>query len=116
MLFLAWFLAVILSLPQMVVFHVEKHPDYPWYEQCVTFNTFSSRLHEFFYFLMGMVFLYVLPLLVILVCYGGIIFHLHRKSSPLTTCIKRPKEDEKWTPPVEEEGKLDQIFGLPCYF
>ena len=103
MLATAWILAVILSLPQMVVFHVDSHPDYPWYEQCVTYGTFSSRLYEFLYFLMGMIFLYVFPLLVILVTYGGIITHLHKKSSPLSTCIKKVSHEEltnKW--PLED--------------
>ena len=103
MLATAWILAVILSLPQMVVFHVDSHPDYPWYKQCVTYGTFSSRLNEFLYFLMGMIFLYVFPLLVILVTYGGIITHLHKKSSPLSTCIKKVSHEEltnKW--PLED--------------
>ena len=37
------------------------------------------RQGEFLYFLLGMVFLYILPLVVITFTYGGIIFHLHRK-------------------------------------
>ena len=93
MLVTAWILAVLLSLPQMIVFHVEHHPDFPWYAQCVTFGSFNTRLQEFLYFFMGMVFLYILPLLVIIVTYGGIIIHLHKKSSPLT-CIKRQKEEK----------------------
>ena len=108
MLATAWILAVLLSLPQMVVFHVEVHPDFTWYEQCVTFHTFSSRTYEFLYFLMGMIFLYVLPLLVILVTYGGIIIHLHKKSSPLTTCIKKNSNDtetNKWEPSDDPEDE-----------
>ena len=82
MLLTAWGLAVLLSLPQTVVFHVEKHPQFQWYEQCVTifFTSTLSREYEFYYFLMGMIFLYVLPFIVILVTYGGIIWHLHTKS------------------------------------
>ena len=56
------------------------HPEFPWYGQCVTFGAFSSRSAEFLYFLLGMVFLYALPLLVIVVTWGGIVFHLHRVS------------------------------------
>ena len=101
-------LLIPISLPQMVVFHVDSHPDYPWYEQCVTYGTFSSRLYEFLYFLMGMIFLYILPLVVILVTYGGIIIHLHKKSSPLNTCIKKVSHEStsKWPPEdQEDEGK-----------
>ena len=32
MLLTAWGLAVLLSLPQTVVFHVEKHPQFQWYQ------------------------------------------------------------------------------------
>ena len=31
------------------------------------------------YFFLGMIFLYILPLIVIILTYGGIICHLHRK-------------------------------------
>ena len=110
MLATAWGLAVLLSLPQMVVFHVESHPDFPWYEQCVTFGSFTSRLYEFLYFFMGMIFLYICPLVVIIVTYGGIIMHLHRKSGSITTCIKRTTEEtnQNWDQPdiIDEEGKL----------
>ena len=103
MLMTAWGLAVLLSLPQTYVFHVEKHPKYPWYEQCVTFGSFSSRLYEFLYFFMGMIFLYILPLLVIMVTYGGIIKHLHQKSASK----KKSKHIEipQWPNDLDEEGK-----------
>ncbi|TRY76820.1 hypothetical protein TCAL_03506 [Tigriopus californicus] len=84
MLFMAWFLAVVLSLPQCWVFHLQYHPDHPWYGQCVTFGSFESRHGEFLYFFMGMIFLYILPLLVILFTYGGIVFHLHQKGITIT--------------------------------
>jgi hypothetical protein len=87
MLITAWGLAVLLSLPQTFIFHLDRHPDYPWYEQCVTFGTFNSRLYEFLYFFMGMIFLYILPFVVIIVTYGGIIIHLHKKSGG--PCIKK---------------------------
>ena len=75
----AWMTAILLSLPQCVVFHLRYHPKFPWYGQCVTYGSFSSRQGEFLYFLLGMIFLYIFPLCVIIVTYGGIIFHLHRK-------------------------------------
>ena len=37
------------------------------------------RTQEFLYFFIGMFFLYILPLLVIVLTYGGIIVHLHSK-------------------------------------
>ena len=110
MLLTAWGLAVLLSLPQTVVFHVEKHPQFQWYEQCVTifFTSTLSREYEFLYFLMGMMFLYVLPFIVILVTYGGIIWHLHTKSRrgrggslSVTNTMEKV-----WKRDLDEEGML----------
>ena len=50
MLIVAWTLAVVLSLPQCWVFHLQYHPKYPWYGQCVTYGSFSNRYgSEFVY-------------------------------------------------------------------
>jgi len=38
-----------------------------------------NREAEFLYFFVGMFFLYILPLLVIVFTYGGIVWHLHSK-------------------------------------
>ena len=77
------------------------------------YGSFSSRVYEFLYFLMGMIFLYILPLLVILVTYGGISIHPHRKSSSLSTYIKKVSHDgttSKWPPEdLEDEGN-EKIF------
>ena len=81
MLSVAWGLAILLSLPQCWVFRLRYHPDFPWYGQCVTYGSFSSRSGEFLYFFLGMLFLYVIPLIVIIVTYGGIVFHLHKVGS-----------------------------------
>lgn len=42
MILTAWGLAIILSLPQTLVFNVKQHPKFEWYEQCVTIF-FESR-------------------------------------------------------------------------
>lgn len=45
----------------------------------MTYGAFKTRQGEFLYFLLGMVFMYILPLIVIIVTYGGIVYHLHKK-------------------------------------
>ena len=120
MLLTAWGLAVLLSLPQTVVFHVEKHPQFQWYEQCVTifFTSTLSREYEFYYFLMGMIFLYVLPFIVILVTYGGIIWHLHTKSRrgrggslSVTNTMEKV-----WKRDLDEEGMIPVLPTLALFF
>nr|XP_031828630.1 gonadotropin-releasing hormone II receptor isoform X1 [Nomia melanderi]XP_031828631.1 gonadotropin-releasing hormone II receptor isoform X1 [Nomia melanderi]XP_031828632.1 gonadotropin-releasing hormone II receptor isoform X1 [Nomia melanderi] len=80
MLCLAWVGSVVCSMPQMVVFHVETHPNISWYSQCVTFNTFPTYTHEITYSLFGMVMMYWLPLIVIIYTYTSILLEICRRS------------------------------------
>ncbi|XP_012272111.1 gonadotropin-releasing hormone II receptor isoform X2 [Orussus abietinus] len=76
----AWGCSVVCSMPQMLVFHVETHPNFTWYEQCVTYNTFPSYTHELTYSLFGMVTMYAFPLIVIIYTYSSILAEIYRKS------------------------------------
>lgn len=59
---------------------MERHPNATWYEQCVTYNAFPSKLHELAYLYFGMFMMYWLPLIVILFCYASIIIEIYRRS------------------------------------
>ena len=48
-----------------------------WVSRVTTY--LKRNFQEFLYFFLGMIFLYILPLIVIILTYGGIICHLHRK-------------------------------------
>lgn len=80
MIAVAWIASVVCSLPQSYIFHVERHPNATWYEQCVTYNAFPSKLHELAYLYFGMFMMYWLPLIVILFCYASIIVEIYRRS------------------------------------
>ncbi|KZC14062.1 PREDICTED: gonadotropin-releasing hormone II receptor-like [Dufourea novaeangliae] len=80
MLCLAWVGSIICSMPQMVVFHLETHPNISWYSQCVTFNTFPTYTHEITYSLFGMVMMYWFPLVVIIYTYTSILLEIRRRS------------------------------------
>ena len=71
----------------MVVFHVEAHPDFPWYEQCITFNIFPSFTHELTYSVFGMVTMYFFPLIVIIYTYTSILAEMYRRSKDSATGI-----------------------------
>ncbi|XP_021938115.1 gonadotropin-releasing hormone receptor isoform X3 [Zootermopsis nevadensis] len=79
MLTVAWSLATLCSIPQVVIFHVERHPNVTWYEQCVAFNMFPTKLHELTYRVLGMVMMYGLPLAVIIISYACIIAEIFRR-------------------------------------
>ncbi|XP_032788472.1 gonadotropin-releasing hormone receptor isoform X1 [Daphnia magna] len=80
MLAIAWACSVICSLPQVFVFRVKAHPEYPWYEQCVTFDSFPTRAHEISYAAFGMLMMYVLPLAVFVFTYSSILCEISRRS------------------------------------
>ncbi|KAK4323009.1 hypothetical protein Pmani_006269 [Petrolisthes manimaculis] len=73
MLWVAWMASILCSLPQALIFHVERHPDHPDFEQCVTFHSFPSHVYELIYNVTGFVFMYAVPLVTIVVCYGSIL-------------------------------------------
>ncbi|KAJ8673744.1 hypothetical protein QAD02_005006, partial [Eretmocerus hayati] len=76
----AWIGATIFALPQAVIFHEEKHPDFPWYKQCITYNTFDNRAHEVIYSVFGMVTMYLIPLIVIVFSYTSILAEIIKRS------------------------------------
>ncbi|XP_050431723.1 adipokinetic hormone/corazonin-related peptide receptor variant I isoform X2 [Adelges cooleyi] len=80
MIAIAWFASFVCSLPQSYIFHVERHPKFSYFVQCVTFNAYPSELHELAYLYFGMFMMYWLPLIVILFCYASIIIEIYRRS------------------------------------
>jgi hypothetical protein len=68
-----------LAVLQVVIFHVERHPKFTWYEQCVAFNMFPTQLHELTYRVLGMIMMYGLPLVVIIISYACILAEIFRR-------------------------------------
>lgn len=68
----------------MLVFHLETHPNYTCYTQCITFNIFPSYVHEVSYSLFGMVVMYWFPLIVIFYTYTSIFMEICRRSKERT--------------------------------
>nr|WDY64293.1 AKH receptor [Aplysia californica] len=80
MLTISWFLSIVASIPQSIIFHVERHPKYKWFEQCVTFNFFPTPEHELAYNLFSIIALYGLPLVIITSSYCVILVRISKKS------------------------------------
>ncbi len=72
-----YFLSIVF---QSVIFHVEHHPHYPWFADCVTFNFFPTPSHELAYNLFNLVTVYGVPLLIILVSYSLILREVIKKT------------------------------------
>ncbi|XP_069958961.1 adipokinetic hormone/corazonin-related peptide receptor variant I-like isoform X2 [Cherax quadricarinatus] len=81
MLFFAWLISAVISLPQSVIFNVQPHPQYPDFHQCVTFGFFDTKNDgEMMYTIFCISFLYFIPLSIIVVAYTRIIVEISRKS------------------------------------
>ncbi|XP_017789640.1 PREDICTED: gonadotropin-releasing hormone II receptor [Habropoda laboriosa] len=80
MLSFAWIGSVVCSVPQIIIFHVEAHPVYARYLQCVTFNVFPTHTHLVSYTLFGMLMMYWFPLLVIIYAYISILLEICKRS------------------------------------
>ncbi|XP_035783587.1 gonadotropin-releasing hormone receptor-like isoform X1 [Anopheles albimanus] len=78
----AWFMSGLCSLPQSFIFHVETHPNYTQFYQCVTYHFFEEEIYEIIYNVLGMCFMYALPLVVILYCYGSIYYEIFSRTNP----------------------------------
>ena len=76
----AWLLAALSASPQLYIFHVETHPQFTWYTQCVTFHSFPSPAWETAYTVFGMVMMYGVPLVAIIFTYTIILLTIYRKS------------------------------------
>ena len=63
-----------------MIFHVESHPAYPWFTQCVTFNFYPTPAHELAYNLFNMAALYAAPLIMIIIAYTLILWEITKKS------------------------------------
>ncbi|XP_056318901.1 gonadotropin releasing hormone receptor 2 [Danio aesculapii] len=75
----AWTMSVVLSIPQVFVFHVVEIDSPKQFVQCTTYGSFSSRWQETFYNMFTFTFLFLLPLFIMISCYTRILFEISKK-------------------------------------
>ncbi|XP_053611984.2 adipokinetic hormone/corazonin-related peptide receptor variant I-like [Plodia interpunctella] len=80
MLYMAWFVALLCSLPQSLVFRVMSHPKNPDFQQCVSFDFFTSPHQELAYNVFCLCAVYFMPLLIITGCYACIFYEISKNS------------------------------------
>ncbi|CRK87306.1 CLUMA_CG001108, isoform A [Clunio marinus] len=79
MIAIAWILSALCSAPQSVIFHVDTHPIFSNFTQCVSFNVLSTS-GEFAYNILCLLMMYAVPLLIIVFSYGSIYYEIFQKS------------------------------------
>uniref|UniRef100_A0A8D8T8A3 Gonadotropin-releasing hormone receptor n=2 Tax=Cacopsylla melanoneura TaxID=428564 RepID=A0A8D8T8A3_9HEMI len=65
----AWILSAICSLPQMVIFHLEKGPFIEDFYQCVTYGFYTEPWQEQLYSCFSLFFMFICPLLILVTTY-----------------------------------------------
>ncbi|KAK4305625.1 hypothetical protein Pmani_022483, partial [Petrolisthes manimaculis] len=63
-----------------VIFHVDSHPLFDNFHQCVTFGFFKTQAEEVTYNIFCLVAMYFLPLVVIIIVYFRILWEISQNS------------------------------------
>ncbi|CAG9116726.1 unnamed protein product [Plutella xylostella] len=74
-----------------IVFRVLRHPRIVGFEQCVSFEAFSSEQQEVAYNVFCLCAMYFVPLVIITVCYLCIFQEIHRNSKELGDKVLAPR-------------------------
>lgn len=73
-----------------MLFSVQAHPEISDYTQCVDFDAFTQEWHRKLYNIFSLCVVYVIPLLIIIICYTGICIKLFANSRCLGNVKGKP--------------------------
>uniref|UniRef100_A0AC35TTC1 G_PROTEIN_RECEP_F1_2 domain-containing protein n=1 Tax=Rhabditophanes sp. KR3021 TaxID=114890 RepID=A0AC35TTC1_9BILA len=92
----AWLAAGLSALPQVFMFEEAAHPCHPSYKQCISLNVNGKVSHQLvkWYSIVNIFEVYILPLCIIIVCYGAILWKI-RGGIPEKRKCKSPKRNNK---------------------
>uniref|UniRef100_A0A8C8RMU0 Gonadotropin-releasing hormone receptor n=1 Tax=Pelusios castaneus TaxID=367368 RepID=A0A8C8RMU0_9SAUR len=79
MLCVAWALSLLLALPQMFVFHTVSRSQPIYFIQCATVGSFQAHWQETLYNMFTFSCLFLLPLLIMVLCYSRILIEISGK-------------------------------------
>ncbi|XP_078283357.1 gonadotropin-releasing hormone II receptor-like [Rhinoraja longicauda] len=79
MLTVAWLLSAILSTPQIVLFHTISINEPQSFTQCSTIGSFKEHWQETSYNMFTFVFLFLMPLMIMIFCYTRILMEISKR-------------------------------------
>ncbi|XP_030048177.1 gonadotropin-releasing hormone II receptor-like [Microcaecilia unicolor] len=88
MLTVAWTMSVLLSVPQLFLFHTVTITVPENFTQCTTRGNFQERWQETGYNMVSFVCLFLLPLLIMIFCYSRILLEISRRMAKGTISSK----------------------------
>ncbi|GIY51697.1 gonadotropin-releasing hormone receptor [Caerostris darwini] len=83
----AWAISLVCSIPQSIIYHVENHPEFPQFTQCVNHNFFPTPYHELAYDMFCLVIVYGAPLSIILFCNVRILWVICKRYRALKAAL-----------------------------
>ncbi|XP_075711384.1 putative gonadotropin-releasing hormone II receptor [Rhinoderma darwinii] len=88
MLSAAWLMSILLSLPQLFLFHTVTITEPQNFTQCTTRGSFQEHWQETTYNMVSFVCLFLLPLLIMISCYSRILLEISKRMSKGTLSSK----------------------------
>ncbi|XP_069480418.1 gonadotropin-releasing hormone II receptor-like [Ambystoma mexicanum] len=88
MLYVAWLMSTVLSLPQLFLFHTVTITAPQNFTQCTTRGSFQEHWQETGYNMVSFVCLFLLPLLIMISCYSRILLEISRRMAKGTISSK----------------------------
>ncbi|XP_067827234.1 gonadotropin-releasing hormone II receptor-like [Heptranchias perlo] len=79
MLTAAWLLSALLSIPQLVLFHTVSITEPQNFTQCSTMGSFKAHWQETAYNMFTFVFLFLMPLAIMIFCYTRILMEISKR-------------------------------------
>ncbi|KAG6456789.1 gonadotropin-releasing hormone receptor [Manduca sexta] len=103
---IAWVLSVVLSIPQTVVFRVAKGPFVEEFYQCVTHGFYTERWQEQAYTTLSLVFMFVLPLVILISTYVSTVRTIARSEKVFKPEVRR--QEKYFTPDMNRRRLIDR--------
>ena len=73
-------MAIICSIPQSIVFSLQTHPIIRTYRQCMNTISITDKHHELLYFAYFITLSWLLPIIVMSICYLSIIITICKRT------------------------------------
>ncbi|XP_015123754.1 gonadotropin-releasing hormone receptor [Diachasma alloeum] len=80
-----WILSFVLSIPQLVIFHVSRGPFIEEFTQCVTHGFYTEPWQEQLYTTLSLIFMFILPLAILISTYVSTVITIARSEKAFKT-------------------------------
>ncbi|XP_026325963.1 gonadotropin-releasing hormone receptor [Hyposmocoma kahamanoa] len=103
---IAWVLSFLFSIPQAIVFSVVRGPFVEEFEQCVTHGFYTERWQEQAYTTLSLVFMFVLPLLILVSTYVSTVRTIAKSEKVFKPEVRR--QEKYLTPDMNRRRLIDR--------